>query len=472
MKHFIKPEKAFNKIFIITLIIFVILVVFSSCELFQGLKTDIQEDIAQAKTEAYFRLYGLFEDTAIYGTIGNWNCSEIQLLGTKGYFLGLDSSGNMLVKGNYFYMEKPSSGVFYAAPDNDGTYTDDYQSPDDFDEGELWLNVVYVNSNGKWVLYTEDSRDGSFYMAKVDIPRGKDTFEEAVQKSKDDYDRRKADAHDYATHMLHYALEYYSSENKYKAYEDITKNWFYKAYPDTEIILSMNELEEMLPETSNADVSVDGKDIILTISGQRLKVQIYDYNGYDIDLVFTAKDDYAALASTKYFGLISYAVPHWNEKVWLRDNYPKFSALFDDVLKKATDIKMEERGGKAYFSAHYDMSAKIIKNLDTLEEKLDSLNPTITKAQDESGRLIVDFGSAKVKARVLKNLLKNTPDVEFTSVNSDEDAKVKTEGLWGLYEYSGNTYSPNIARNERLWLREQYSNLNSLIESIIAEDEI
>ena len=72
-----------------------------------------------------------------------------------------------------------------------------------------------------------------------------------------------------------------------------------------------------------------------------------------------------------------------------------------------------------------------------------------------------------MKARVLRNLLKNTPDVEFTSISAAEDSNVKSAGLWGLYEYSGNTYSPNIARNERLWLREHYPNLNNLIESII-----
>ena len=171
MKQVIKPSKAFNKVFLFTVLACVLLVICSSCQFLQGLKTDIQEDIAQAKTEAYFRLYGLFEDKAVYGTIGNWNCTEIQLLGTKGYFLGLDSSGNMLVKGSFFYMEKPSSGDFYASPDNNGTYTDDYQSPDDFDEGELWLNVVYVNSNGKWVLYTEESRDGSFRSRRTNAGR-------------------------------------------------------------------------------------------------------------------------------------------------------------------------------------------------------------------------------------------------------------------------------------------------------------
>ena len=299
---------------------------------------------------------------------------------------------------------------------------------------------------------------------------GDDTFENAVKKTKEDYDRRKADAHDYATHKFHYSLEYYAKENQYKPYDEITKNWFSREYPDTEIIEMMDDLEDSLPVLSNANVIAEGKDIILTIGGQRLNVQIYDYNGYDTDLVFTAKDDYYALAATTYFGLISYAVPHWHEKVWLRDHYPKFSALFDDVLKKATDLKMEERGGKAYFKSHYDMNADIIKNLDALEDVLAQVTPTVTQADDGSGRFIVDFGTAKVKARVLKNLLKNTPDVEFTSISSEEDAKVKNAGLWGLYEYSGNTYSPNIARNERLWLREQYTNLNSLIESIIAEE--
>ena len=445
---------------------FIVPVVSCGDSALDGVKKDIEEDIFQARTESYFRQYGLFSDREISGKVGNWDCAKIELLGTKGYFVGSDSSGNKLIKGNYFYMEKPSSGQYYKAPDKQGFYADDYQSPDDFSDGELWLNVKYTWDGG-WKYYSEDTTDGSFFLAKVDIPAGETSFSNSQKKTKNDYDKRKADAHDYATHKFHYALEFYAAENKYRAYDEITRDYFKEAYPDREIIAMMDKLESALPPTSDASVEEDGSDIVLSIGGQRLSVKIYDYNGYDTDLIFTAKDSAAELEDSDYFGLVSYATPHWNEKVWLRDNYPNFNALFDDVLKKATDIKMEKNGGKSYFRNHYDMNANITRNLDELEEKLETANPSIAEATDGSGRLIVDFGSAKVKARVLKNLLKNTPDVEFTSVSAEEDEKVKSAGLFGLYEYSGNTYSPNIARNERLWLREQYPNLNSLIESII-----
>ncbi|MBR1615327.1 MAG: hypothetical protein IJ673_07570 [Treponema sp.] len=440
--------------------------VFSCGSALDDVKGDIEADIEQARTESYFRLYGLFENVEVSGKVGSWNCAKIELLGTKGYFVGSDSSGNKLIKGNYFYMEKPSSGEYYKAPDKSGSYADDYQSPDDFEAGELWLNVKYTWDGG-WKYYSEDTTDGSFFVAEVDIPAGGTTFKSAQKKTKDDYDKRKADAHDYASHKFHYALEFYTPDNKYCAYDELTKDYFKEAYPDREIIKMMDKLESALPSSSDANVEEDGSDIVLSIGGQRLSIKIYDYNGYDTDLIFTAKDSAAELADSDYFGLVSYSTPHWNEKVWLRDNYPNFSALFDDVLKKATDIKMEKNGGSSYFAKRYDMNAHIARNLDELEEKLETANPSIAEATDGSGRLIVDFGSAKVKARVLKNLLKNTPDVEFTSISAEEDEKVESAGLWGLYEYSGNTYSPNIARNERLWLREQYPNLNSLIESII-----
>lgn len=266
---------------------------------------------------------------------------------------------------------------------------------------------------------------------------------------------------------------YLHPSNKYKPYDDITKDWFEEEYPERKIIAMMDKLEAALDSDSAAAVQMnDSKKIILTLGGYQFEVNLYDYNGYDTDLVFTEASGYKSeIATSDYFGLISYATPHWHEKVWLRDHYPNFSALFDDVLKKATDLKMEERNGTDYFRNHYDMNANIIKNLNTLKEKLPNLNPSIGE-KDENGRFTVDFGTAKVKARVLKNLLKNTPDVEFTSVSSEEDAKVKDAGLWGLYEYSGNTYSPNIARNERLWLRNQYPNLDELIKEIIeAEGE-
>ena len=442
---------------------------FSSCgDVVNDVKDDIEADIEQAQTETYFRLYGLFENQVLLGTIGNWNCEKIELLGTKGYFKGLDADEKNVIKGSYFYMEKPSSGKYYKEPDNSGTYTDDYQSPDDFSEGELWLNVKQEYRNGKWYSYTADSTDGSFYVVKIDIPKGEKTIESenVTKKTKDDYDRRKADAHDYASHMFHYALEFLHKDNKYKGYDEITKDWFEEEYPDQEIIAMMDELEAALPATSNADVQKnESKKTILTLGGCQFEVNLYDYNGYDTDLVFTAAGSDNEIADSPYFGLISYATPHWHEKVWLRDNYPHFSALFDDVLKKATDIYMENRGGTSYFRNRYDMNMYVINNLDKLEEK--DLSPTITK-EEETGRYILDFdGAFKIKARVLTNLLSNTPDVEFTSVSSEDDAKVKTAGLWGLYEYSGNTYSPNIARNERLWLREKYQTLNALIEQII-----
>ena len=209
----------------VLIISFFVSFLFSSCEFLNSLKSDIEKDVEQAKTEAYFRLYGLFDDTEIAGNIDGWDCAQINLIGTKGYFIGKDSYGTDLIKGNYFYMEKPSSGEFYKEEDNFGSYTDDYQLPDDFDEGEIWLNVKYINNDGKWELFTRDSRDGSFYMANLDIPRGDDTFENAVKKTKEDYDRRKADAHDYATHKFHYALEYYAEENKNGIYE-ITEETF------------------------------------------------------------------------------------------------------------------------------------------------------------------------------------------------------------------------------------------------------
>ena len=443
---------------------------FSSCgDVVNDVKDDIEADIEQAQTETYFRLYGLFENQVLLGTIGNWNCEKIELLGTKGYFKGLDADEKNVIKGSYFYMEKPSSGEYYKEPDHSGTYTDDYQSPDDFSEGELWLNVKYEYKDG-WKSYTADSTDGSFYVVKIDIPKGEKTIESenVEKKTKDDYDRRKADAHDYASHMFHYALEFLHRDNKYKGYDEITEDWFKEEYSERKIIEMMDKLESALDSDSNVNVQADesNKNIIMTLGGLNFNVQLYDYNGYDTDLIFTEASEYKSeIAASDYFGLISYATPHWHEKVWLRDHYPNFSALFDEVLEKATDIKMEQRGGKSYFRNHYDMNMYVINNLDKLEEK--DLNPTITK-EEETGRFILNFdGEFKIKARVLTNLLSNTPDVEFTSVSSEDDAKVKTAGLWGLYEYSGNTYSPNIARNERLWLREKYQTLNALIEQII-----
>lgn len=450
---------------------------FSSCgDVVNDVKDDIEADIEQAQTETYFRLYGLFENKVLLGTIGNWNCEKIELLGTKGYFKGLDADEKNVIKGSYFYMEKPSSGEYYKKPDHSGTYTDDYQSPDDFSEGELWLNVQYEWKNGEWEKYTDGGslRDGVFYMVNIDIPKGENEIKSAnthKNLTKDDYDRRKADAHDYASHMFHYALEFLHKDNKYRGYDDITEGWFEEEYPERKIIEMMDKLESALDSDSNVDVKADeSKNIIMTLSGLQFNVQLYDYNGYDTDLIFTEASGYKSeIANSDYFGLISYATPHWHEKVWLRDHYPHFSALFDDVLEKATDIKMEQRGEKSYFRNHYDMNMYVINNLDKLEEK--DLNPTITK-DEETGRFILNFdGAFKIKARVLTNLLSNTPDVEFTSVSSEDDAKVKTAGLWGLYEYSGNTYSPNIARNERLWLRRQYPKLNTLIESIIEENE-